>query len=120
MWRRRWRRGGGEEEEEGKDEMEKYWRLDGQWCVEKNPRLQMHLTVAVGELELGHECNLMQWSAEDFEAKLQEMMKQIHEKSLKAASEYGCMKDSPEALVHGGNICAFLNLAQSMIDQGCV
>ncbi|CAL9173240.1 unnamed protein product [Musa hybrid cultivar] len=76
--------------------------------------------VAVGELELSHECNLMQWSPEDFEAKLQEMMKQIHEKSLKAASEYGCMKDSPEALVHGGNICAFLNLAHAMIDQGCV
>ncbi|XP_065000155.1 uncharacterized protein LOC135585551 isoform X6 [Musa acuminata AAA Group] len=52
--------------------------------------------VAVGELELSHECNLMQWSPEDFEAKLQEMMKQIHEKSLKAASEYGCMKDSPD------------------------
>ncbi|XP_009385593.2 uncharacterized protein LOC103972920 isoform X1 [Musa acuminata AAA Group] len=76
--------------------------------------------VAVGELELSHECNLMQWSPEDFEAKLQEMMKQIHEKSLKAASEYGCMKDSPEALVHGGNICAFLNLAHALIDQGCV
>ncbi|CAL9114581.1 unnamed protein product [Musa acuminata var. zebrina] len=76
--------------------------------------------VAVGELELSHECNLMQWSPEDFEAKLQEMMKQIHEKSLKAASEYGCMKDSPETLVHGGNICAFLNLAHALIDQGCV
>ncbi|CAL9112911.1 unnamed protein product [Musa textilis] len=63
--------------------------------------------VAVGELELGHECNLMQWSAEDFEAKLQEMMKQIHEKSLKAASEYGCMKDSPESRMrvnHGSRV----------------
>lgn len=27
--------------------------------------------MAVGELELSNECNLMQWSAEDFEAKLQ-------------------------------------------------
>ncbi|XP_065000150.1 uncharacterized protein LOC135585551 isoform X1 [Musa acuminata AAA Group] len=29
--------------------------------------------VAVGELELSHECNLMQWSPEDFEAKLQSL-----------------------------------------------
>ncbi|RWW84642.1 hypothetical protein BHE74_00006745 [Ensete ventricosum] len=79
----------GKEEEEKRRKKERMkWRsigrLDGQWWV------------AVGELELSHECNLMQWSPEDFEAKLQEMMKQIHERSLKAASEYGCMKDSPE------------------------
>ncbi|RRT64534.1 hypothetical protein B296_00038761 [Ensete ventricosum] len=91
----------GKEEEEKRRKKERMrWRsigrLDGQWWVKKNPRLQMHITVAVGELELSHECNLMQWSPEDFEAKLQEMMKQIHERSLKAASEYGCMKDSPE------------------------
>ncbi|PKA49658.1 glutamate dehydrogenase (NADP+) [Apostasia shenzhenica] len=76
--------------------------------------------VAVGELELSHEYNLMQWSAEDFETKLQDMMKQTYERSLKASNDYGISKDSPEALVHGGNICAFLNLAQAMIDQGCV
>ncbi|XP_010912018.1 uncharacterized protein [Elaeis guineensis] len=75
--------------------------------------------VAVGELELNHEYNLMQWSAEDFETKLQDTMKQMYERSLKAANDNG-LKDSPEALVHGGNICAFLNLAQAMIDQGCV
>ncbi|KAG1346403.1 NADP-specific glutamate dehydrogenase [Cocos nucifera] len=75
--------------------------------------------VAVGELELNHEYNLMQWSAEDFETKLQDAMKQTYERSLKAADDNG-LKDSPEALVHGGNICAFLNLAQAMIEQGCV
>ncbi|KAG9455572.1 hypothetical protein H6P81_000080 [Aristolochia fimbriata] len=76
--------------------------------------------VAVGELELNQEYNLMHWSPEDFESKLQETMKQTYQKSMKAASEYGFLKDSPEALVHGGNICAFLNLAQAMSDQGCV
>ncbi|XP_072966809.1 uncharacterized protein [Typha angustifolia] len=76
--------------------------------------------VAVGELELNHEYNLMQWSPEDFETKLQDTMKQTYERSLKAASDYGFLKDNPEALVHGGNICAFLNLAQAMTDQGCV
>ncbi|KAK1290750.1 hypothetical protein QJS10_CPB18g00887 [Acorus calamus] len=76
--------------------------------------------VAVGELELNHEYNLMHWSAEDFESKLQEMIKQTYEKSIKEANNYGFPKDSPEALVHGGNISAFLNLAQAMSDQGCV
>ncbi|OAY66930.1 NADP-specific glutamate dehydrogenase [Ananas comosus] len=47
-------------------------------------------------------------------------MKQTYERSLKAASDYGILKENPEALVHGGNICAFLNLAQAMTDQGCV
>ncbi|KAH0462874.1 hypothetical protein IEQ34_007456 [Dendrobium chrysotoxum] len=76
--------------------------------------------VAGGEHELNHEYNLMHWSAEDFETKLQDMMKQTYERSLKASNDYGILKDSPEALVHGGNICAFLNLAQAMNDQGCV
>ncbi|XP_077216988.1 uncharacterized protein LOC143851436 isoform X1 [Tasmannia lanceolata] len=76
--------------------------------------------VAVGELELNHEYNLMHWSPEDFENKLQETMKQTYQKAIKAASEYGFLKENPDALVHGANICAFLNLAQAMCDQGCV
>ncbi|KAF3324591.1 NADP-specific glutamate dehydrogenase-like isoform X2 [Carex littledalei] len=76
--------------------------------------------VAVGELELNHEYNLMQWSVEDFENKIHDTMKQTYERSIKAACEYGILKDNPEALVHGANISAFLNLAQAMIDQGCV
>ncbi|XP_042461597.1 NADP-specific glutamate dehydrogenase-like isoform X3 [Zingiber officinale] len=83
--------------------------------------------VAVGELELSHECNLMQGSSEGFEAKLQvfeaklqETMKYMYERSVKAAGEYNYLKDNPEALVHGGNICAFLDIAHAMIDQGCV
>lgn len=76
--------------------------------------------VAGGEHELNHEYNSMQWSAEYFESKLQDMLKQTYERSLKASNDYGILKDSPEALVHGGNICAFLNLAQAMNDQGCV
>ncbi|KAK8970132.1 hypothetical protein KSP40_PGU006307 [Platanthera guangdongensis] len=76
--------------------------------------------VAGGEHELNHEYNSMQWSAEYFESKLQDMMKQTYERSLKASSDYGILKDCPEALVHGGNISAFLTLAQAMNDQGCV
>ncbi|KAI4355538.1 hypothetical protein L6164_004299 [Bauhinia variegata] len=76
--------------------------------------------VVAGELELNHECNLMHWSPEDFESKLQEAMKQTYQRAIKAATDFGHQKESPEALVHGAVISAFLTLAQAMTDQGCV
>lgn len=76
--------------------------------------------VAVGELELNPEFSLMQWSVEDFENKIQEAVKQTYDRSMKAAQEYGILKENPESLVHGANISAFLNIAQAMTDQGCV
>ncbi|CAH9052428.1 unnamed protein product [Cuscuta europaea] len=74
--------------------------------------------VVAGELEL-KECNLS-WSPQDFESKLQEAMKLTYERSLKAASDFGYQKESPEALVHGAAISAFLTIANGMTDQGCV
>ncbi|XP_057414809.1 uncharacterized protein LOC130709455 [Lotus japonicus] len=76
--------------------------------------------VVAGELELNHECSLMHWSPEDFESKLQEAMKQTHQRAIKAATDFGYQKESPEALVHGAVISAFLTIAQAMTDQGCV
>uniref|UniRef100_A0A0D9V206 glutamate dehydrogenase (NADP(+)) n=1 Tax=Leersia perrieri TaxID=77586 RepID=A0A0D9V206_9ORYZ len=76
--------------------------------------------VAVGELELNPEFSLMQWSVEDFENKIQDAVKQTYDRSIKAAQDYGILKENPESLVHGANICAFLNIAQAMTDQGCV
>ncbi|XP_051135285.1 uncharacterized protein LOC127254293 isoform X2 [Andrographis paniculata] len=74
--------------------------------------------VVAGELEL-KECNL-NWSPEDFESKLQEAMKQTYQRALKAAADFGYPKESPESLVHGSVISAFLTIASSMADQGCV
>ncbi|XP_061352708.1 uncharacterized protein LOC133297559 isoform X1 [Gastrolobium bilobum] len=76
--------------------------------------------VVAGELELNHECSLMHWSPEDFESKLQEAMKQTYQRAIKAATDFGYEKESPEALVHGAVISAFLTIAQAMTDQGCV
>ncbi|CAN6931185.1 unnamed protein product [Brassica oleracea] len=76
--------------------------------------------VAAGEIEVLRESNSMQWSAEDFESRLQEALKQTYEKALKAANDFGYQKESPEALLHGATIAAFLNIAQAMADQGCV
>ncbi|XP_073036726.1 uncharacterized protein [Primulina eburnea] len=74
--------------------------------------------VVAGELEL-KECSL-NWSPEDFESKLQEAMKQTYQRTLKAATDFGYQKESPEALVHGAVISAFLTIASNMTDQGCV
>ncbi|PSS07368.1 Glutamate dehydrogenase [Actinidia chinensis var. chinensis] len=70
--------------------------------------------VAAGELEL------LNWSPEEFESKLQEAMKQTYQRTLKAATDFGYQKESPEALVHGATISAFLTTANGMSDQGCV
>ncbi|EPS57965.1 hypothetical protein M569_16853, partial [Genlisea aurea] len=74
--------------------------------------------VVAGELEL-KECNL-NWSPDDFETKLQDAMKQTYQRILKAATDFGYSKESPEILVHGAAIAAFLTIASSMADQGCV
>ncbi|XP_052724546.1 uncharacterized protein LOC108320593 isoform X3 [Vigna angularis] len=76
--------------------------------------------VVAGELELNHECSLMHWSPEDFESKLQEAMKQTYQRAIKAATDFGYQKESPEALVHGAVISAFLTIAQAMTDQGSI
>jgi len=76
--------------------------------------------VGVAELEANQDGNLIHWSPEEFESKLQESMKQIYQKSIKVATDYGYLKDSPECLVHGGNIASFLTIAQAMTEQGCV
>ncbi|KAJ0007626.1 hypothetical protein Pint_28888 [Pistacia integerrima] len=47
-------------------------------------------------------------------------MKQTYQRALKAATDVGYQKESPEALVHGAVISAFLTIAQAMTDQGCV
>ncbi|MCD7450156.1 hypothetical protein HAX54_003937 [Datura stramonium] len=49
-----------------------------------------------------------------------EAMKQTYQRALKAATDFGYQKESPEALVHGAVISAFLTIANGMVDQGCV
>ncbi|KAI9401937.1 hypothetical protein POPTR_001G193600v4 [Populus trichocarpa] len=77
------------------------------------------ILVVAGELELNHECNLLNWSPEDFESKLQ-----IYQRALKAASDFGYQKESPEEAPYhvymSSVFSAFLTIAQAMSDQGCV
>ncbi|TXG68667.1 hypothetical protein EZV62_003602 [Acer yangbiense] len=75
-------------------------------------------SVVAGELELNHECICtMSVSAV---SNNKDAMKQTYQRVLKAATDFGYQKESPEALVHGAVISSFLTIAQAMTDQGCV
>ncbi|KAF9614062.1 hypothetical protein IFM89_014862 [Coptis chinensis] len=84
--------------------------------------------VVAGELELNRECNLVHWSPEDFEAKLQiwhhlsligsVVIIAIYLKVCRFFSL--CLTVHDRAYVHGAAISAFLTLAQAMSDQGCI
>jgi glutamate dehydrogenase (NADP+) len=56
------------------------------------------------------------WEAEEVDAKLKNIMKNIYEASYAAAKEYGMEGD----LVAGANIAGFIKVAEAMKAQGCV
>ena len=54
------------------------------------------------------------WTAEEVDAKLKQIMKNIHDNSAKAAADYGFGYD----LVAGANIAGFIKVADAMLAQG--
>ena len=72
--------------------------------------------VAVSGLEMSQNSMRYSWSAEEVDAKLKTIMKNIFDSSVKAANEYGLGDD----LVAGANIAGFLKVAEAMKAQGCV
>ena len=72
--------------------------------------------VAVSGLEMSQNSMRYSWSAEEVDAKLQNIMKNIFKSSVDAANEYGLGDD----LVAGANIAGFLKVAEAMKAQGCV
>ena len=56
------------------------------------------------------------WSAEEVDAKLHDIMKNIFESSVEAAKEYGMEGD----LIAGANIAGFKKVADAMLAQGVV
>ena len=72
--------------------------------------------VAVSGLEMAQNAQFIHWSREYVDAKLQELMKEIHDNSWRTAKEYGC----PGNYVAGANIAGFLKVADAMIEQGLV
>ena len=72
--------------------------------------------VAVSALEMGQNSMRYNWTAEEVDAKLRQIMIDIHNNSAAAAEEYGFGYN----LVAGANIAGFLKVAEAMKAQGCV
>ena len=72
--------------------------------------------VAVSALEMAQNSQRLAWSAEEVDAKLKNIMINIHDSSAKTAEEYGYGYD----LVKGANIAGFKKVAEAMMAQGIV
>ncbi len=72
--------------------------------------------VAVSALEMGQNSMRYNWSAEEVDARLQQIMKEIHDNSANAAETYGLGYD----LVAGANIAGFIKVADAMMAQGII
>ena len=70
--------------------------------------------VGVSALEMSQNSERLNWTAEEVDAKLAVMMKNIHDASAQAAEEYGLGYD----LVAGANIAGFKKVATAMLEQG--
>jgi len=72
--------------------------------------------VAVSALEMSQNSMRFSWTFEEVDAKLKQIMTNIHANSLKAAEAYG----HPGNLVAGANIAGFLKVARIMLANGVI
>ncbi|MBQ2694040.1 MAG: NADP-specific glutamate dehydrogenase, partial [Clostridia bacterium] len=72
--------------------------------------------VAVSALEMSQNSMRYSWTAEEVDAKLKQIMKNIHDNSAAAAEQYGLGYD----LVAGANIAGFIKVADAMMAQGLI
>ena len=72
--------------------------------------------VATSALEMSQNSMRYAWTAEEVDARLHQIMKNIHDNSAKAAEEYGLGYN----LVAGANIAGFMKVATAMIAQGLI
>ncbi|MCH5150425.1 MAG: NADP-specific glutamate dehydrogenase [Spirochaetales bacterium] len=72
--------------------------------------------VATSGLEMCQNSERLSWSAEEVDAKLKSIMKNIHDAAYNAAKEFGMTGN----YVAGANIAGFLKIAEAMIAQGIV
>lgn len=70
--------------------------------------------VATSGLEMSQNSERLSWSAEEVDAKLHGIMKNIHKQILDACNEYGIGYN----LVAGANLAGFKKVADAMIAQG--
>lgn len=72
--------------------------------------------VAVSGLEMSQNAIRLQWTREEVDAKLREIMNSIHESCVK----YGTDPDGYVNYVRGANIAGFVKVADAMLAQGYV
>ncbi len=72
--------------------------------------------VATSALEMQQNASRDSWSFEHTEERLQEIMRQIHDRCLETADEYG----APGDYVAGANIAGFTRVADAMLALGLV
>ena len=70
--------------------------------------------VAVSGIEMSQNSMRYNWTAEEVDAKLKDIMKNIFNSSVEAANKYGKGDD----LIAGANIACFLKVAEGMLWQG--
>lgn len=72
--------------------------------------------VATSGLEMSQNSMRINWSREEVDMRLQQIMKNIHNTCVETAEKYG----TPGNYVNGANIAGFLKVANAMMDQGLV
>ena len=72
--------------------------------------------VATSGLEMSQNSMRLWWPKEEVDARLQMIMKNIHDTCLKTAERFGVKGN----YVNGANIAGFLKVADAMLDQGLV
>ncbi|MCL1973206.1 MAG: NADP-specific glutamate dehydrogenase [Bacteroidetes bacterium] len=72
--------------------------------------------VATSGLEMTQNAMHLNWTREEVDAKLKQIMKDIHEACVK----YGTQPDGFINYVNGANIAGFMKVAQAMLEQGVI
>ncbi len=72
--------------------------------------------VATSGLEMSQDAMHLQWSAEEVDAKLHTIMRDIHEQCIK----YGTQPDGYINYMKGANIAGFMKVANAMMGQGII
>nr|WP_321266372.1 NADP-specific glutamate dehydrogenase [uncultured Sulfurimonas sp.] len=72
--------------------------------------------VSVSQLEMAQNASMVNWTFEEVDAKLDQIMKNIYVSASETAAEFG----EPTNLVLGANIAGFKKVADAMIEQGLV
>ena len=72
--------------------------------------------VSVSGLEMSQNSEKISWSAEEVDANLQSIMKNIHEQCVK----YGIQEDGTVNYVKGANVAGFMKVAKAMMAQGII